>query len=258
MTGVVQEIHPRPNLSSLEAVPAKRKRVVIIGGGVAGIAAAQALRRCDAEIVLFDRRNHHIFQALLYQVATAILAPAEVAAPIRQLGAKQKNLTVMLSEVTAIDLESHSVDVSHPLVGNRKVGFDFLIIAAGVQTGYFGHDEFAKYAPGLKDLNDAETMRTKVLSAFELAEITDDDNERSRLMTFLLVGGGPTGVELAASISHLATVTLRRNFRRIDPAKSLVILIEGCNQILPSFAKSLSKAATRRLESYGRTHRVGW
>ena len=229
----------------------ERKRIVIIGGGFAGIAAARALRRCDAEIVLIDQRNHHIFQALLYQVATAILAPAEVAAPIRQLGAKQKNLTVMLSEVTAINVDSRSIDTFHPVLGTRKVAFDFLVIAAGVQSTYFGHDEFAKHAPGLKDLIDAETIRTKILSAYELAEITDDDGERSRLMTFVLVGAGPTGVELAASIAHLATVTLRGNFRRADPAKSTVILIEGSNRILPTFAEFLSKAATRRLESYG-------
>jgi NADH:ubiquinone reductase (H+-translocating) len=246
-----QEFHPRQNLSYPQETPTNKKRVVIIGGGFAGIAAARALRRCNAEIILIDRRNHYIFQPLLYQVATALLAPAEVAAPIRQLGAKQKNLTVMLSEVTAVDVESRSVDVTHPSLSTRKVTFDFLVIAAGVQSTYFGHDEFAKYAPGLKDLTDAETIRTKILSAYELAEITDDDSECSRLKTFVLVGGGPTGVELAASIAHLATVTLRGNFRRVDPAKSSIILIEGSNRILPSFTETLSKAATKRLESYG-------
>jgi NADH dehydrogenase len=240
MTEAMQEFNPRQHLPHPQATPTK-KRVVIIGGGFAGIAAARALRRCDAEILLVDRRNHHIFQALLYQVATALLAPADIAAPIRQLGAKQKNLTVMLSEVTAVDVESRSVDVAHPLLGARKVTFDFLVIAPGVQSNYFGHEEFAN-APGLKDLTDAETIRTKILSAYELAEITDDDSERSRLMTFVLVGGGPTGVELAASIAHLGTVTLRGNFRRIDPVKSSVILIEGSNE----FCRALRSLCPRQ------------
>ena len=238
-------------MSRPEAAPTKRKRVVIIGGGFAGIAAARALRRCDAEVVLIDRRNHHIFQPLLYQVATAVLAPAEIAAPIRQLEEKQKNLTVMLAEVTAVDLNSRSVNVSYPASGAHKIAFDFLIIAAGMQSSYFGHDEFARYAPGLKNLSDAETIRTKILSAYELAELTDDESERSRLMTFVLVGGGPTGVELAASMAQMATVTLRGNFRRIDPAKTSIVLIEGGNRILPTFAESLSRKAARRLEKLG-------
>ena len=152
MTAALEETRPREKLPRPEAAPAKRKRVVIIGGGFAGIAAARALRRCDAEVVLIDRRNHHIFQPLLYQVATAVLAPAEIAAPIRQIEEKQKNLTVMLAEVTAVDLSSRSVNVSYPASGAHKITFDFLIIAAGMQPSYFGHDEFARYAPGLKNL----------------------------------------------------------------------------------------------------------
>src|SRR5207253_5177478 len=159
---------------------------------------------------------HHIFQPLLYQVATAVLAPAEIAAPIRQIEEKQKNLTVMMAEVSAVDLKSRSVNVSYPASGTCKIAFDFLIIAAGMQSSYFGHDEFARYAPGLKNLTDAETIRTKILSAYERAELTDDENERARLMTFVLVGGGATGVELAASMAQMATATLRGNFRRID------------------------------------------
>jgi NADH dehydrogenase len=238
-------------LARPEAAPAKRKRVVIIGGGFAGIAAARAFRRCDAEVVLVDRRNHHIFQPLLYQVATAVLAPAEIAAPIRQIEERQKNLTVMLAEVTAVDLGSRSVSVSYSTSGTRKITFDFLVIAAGMQSSYFGHDEFAKYAPGLKNLRDAETIRTKILSAYELAELTDDETERSRLMTFVLVGGGPTGVELAASMAQMAAVTLHGNFRRIDPAKTSIVLLEGGNRILPTFTESLSKKAARRLEKLG-------
>src|SRR5882724_107756 len=251
MTAALQETRPRETLSRPEPAPTKQKRVVIIGGGFAGIAAARALRRCDAEVVLIDRRNHHIFQPLLYQVATAVLAPAEIAAPIRQIEERQQNLTVMLAEVTAVDLSSLSVDVSYPTFGNHKIAFDFLIIAAGMQPSYFGHDEFARYAPGLKNLRDAETIRTKILSAYELAEMTDDEGERSRLMTFVLVGGGATGVELAASMAQLATVTLRGNFRHIDPAKTSIVLLEGGNRILPTFADSLSGKAARRLEKLG-------
>ena len=251
MTAALRETNSREPLSRAEAAPAKRKRVVIIGGGFAGIAAARALRRCDAEVVLIDRRNHHIFQPLLYQVATAVLAPAEIAAPIRQIEERQQNLTVMLAEVTAVDLSSRLVNVSYPTSGNHKIAFDFLIIAAGMQPSYFGHDEFARYAPGLKNLSDAETIRTKILSTYELAELTDDEDERSRLMTFVLVGGGPTGVELAASMAQMAAVTLRGNFRRIDPAKTSIVLIEGGNRILPTFAESLSRKAARRLEKLG-------
>jgi NADH:ubiquinone reductase (H+-translocating) len=150
-----------------------------------------------------------------------------------------------------VDLNSRSVDVSYPTSGNHKVAFDFLIVAAGMQPSYFGHDEFARYAPGLKNLSDAETIRTKILSAYELAELTDDEDERSRLMTLVLVGGGPTGVELAASMAQMAAVTLRGNFRHIDPTNTSIVLIEGGNRILPTFAECLSRKAARRLEKLG-------
>jgi NADH:ubiquinone reductase (H+-translocating) len=250
MTVALEETRSRQQLSP-EPASRKQKRVVIIGGGFAGIAAARALRHCDADVVLIDRRNHHIFQPLLYQVAAAVLAPADIAAPLRQLREKQKNLEVMLAEVTAVDLNSRFVDVSFPASGSHKIAFDFLIVAAGMQPSYFGHDEFAVYAPGLKNLTDAETIRTKILSAYELAELTGDEGERSRLMTIVLVGGGATGVELAGSMAHMAKVTLRKNFRHIDPAKTSIILIEGGSRILPTFAESLSKKATRRLEKLG-------
>ena len=144
----------------------KRKRVVIVGGGFAGIAAARALKRCDADVILIDRRNHHIFQQLLYQVATAVLSSAEIAAPIRQLAGKQRNVSVLLAEVTDLDLKTRTVEASSP-EGIRKIAFDYLIIATGMWPSYFGHDEFAQYAPGLKSLADAETMRSKILSAYE-------------------------------------------------------------------------------------------
>jgi NADH:quinone reductase (non-electrogenic) len=241
----------RESLPTARSAVARRRRIVIVGAGFAGIAAARGLRRCDADVVLIDRRNHHIFQPLLYQVATAVLAPAEIAAPIRQLVEKQQNLTVMLAEVTAVDLKSRSVDVSYPTSGIHKIAFDYLILAAGMQPSYFGHDEFSRHAPALKTLTDAAAIRTKILDAYELAELTDDDAERARLMTFVLVGGGPTGVELAGSMAHMAKVTLRENFRRIDPAKTQIVLIEGGNRILPTFAESLSRKATRRLEKLG-------
>jgi NADH:ubiquinone reductase (H+-translocating) len=229
----------------------RRKRIVIVGGGFAGVAAARALRRSDADVILIDRRNHHIFQPLLYQAATAVLAPSEIAAPIRQLAEKQSNVDVMLGEVTGMDLSSRLVDVSCPGVGMRQIDFDYLVIATGMQPSYFGHDEFARHAPGLKSLSDAETIRARILSAYELADTTDDDDERARQLSFVLVGAGPTGVELAASMAQLAAVTLRGQFRRIDPARSSIILIEGGKRILPTFAESLATKAARRLEKLG-------
>lgn len=230
---------------------APRKRVVIVGGGFAGIAAARALKHCEAEIVLIDRRNHHIFQPLLYQVATAVLAPSEIAAPIRQLALVQANVRVVLGEATGINMAGRSVTVSSPRIDPQEVRFDYLVVASGMQPSYFGHDEFARYAPGLKNLSDAEAIRTKILAAYELAEATDDEHERSRQMTFVLVGGGPTGVELAASMAQLARVTLRGQFRRIDPATSSIIVIEGGKRILPTFDEHLAKNAADRLESLG-------
>src|SRR5580692_2869466 len=244
-------LRDRESLPIASEPSVRRKRIVIVGGGFAGIAAARALKRCDAEIVLIDQRNHHIFQPLLYQVATAVLAPSEIAAPMRQLAYKQKNVSVILAEVTDVDLNSRSVGASCAGVGIRKLEFDYLVIATGMRPSYFGHPEFARYAPGLKNLTDAETIRAKILSAYELADMIDDENERARQMTFVLVGAGPTGVELAASMAQLATVTLRGQFRRIDPARGSIILIEGGKRILPTFAERLAQKASRRLEKLG-------
>ena len=228
-----------------------RLRIVIIGGGFAGVAAAKALRDCEADVIVIDRRNHHIFQPLLYQVATSVLAPSDIAAPIRQLAARQKNVSVMLAEVVGVDVASRSVDAEVPGLGLRKIAFDYLILAAGNQSSYFGHNEFAQYAPCLKTITDAETIRTRILSAYELAESTDDADERRRHMTFVLVGAGPTGVELAASIAQMTTTTLRSNFRRIDPGQTSIILLDGAKRVLPTFAESSSEKAAKRLAKLG-------
>src|SRR5262245_4204245 len=251
MNAMLAETRPTEATAVIEAPRRDRKRVVIVGGGFAGIAAAHALRHADAEIVLIDRRNHHIFQPLLYQVATAVLSPAEIAAPIRQLEAKQRNASVLLAEVTGVDIASRTIEAASPGAGVHKIAFDYLVVATGMRPSYFGHDEFARYAPGLKSLSDAETIRAKILGAFELAAATEDEGERARQMTFVLVGAGPTGVELAGSLADLVKVTLRGSFRRIDPSKSTIILLDASNRVLPTFAEPLSCKATRRLTKLG-------
>jgi NADH dehydrogenase len=250
LSTILTKSFPQEKPAAANAAPRKR-RVVIIGGGFAGIAAARALKRADVEILLIDRRNHHIFQPLLYQVATAVLAPSEIAAPLRQLEAKQKNLSVLLGEVKGIDLQARTVEVMCPGMDSRQISYDFLVVATGMLPSYFGHDEFARFAPGLKSLSDAEAIRTRILSAFELAESTDDEEERARQMTFVLVGAGPTGVELAASIAQLVSVTLRGNFRNIEPAKSRILLLDGGARVLSTFAEMLSKKVTKRLNKLG-------
>ena len=237
--------------AALDAPSPERKRVVIVGAGFAGLAAAHALRHADAEVVLIDRRNHHIFQPLLYQVATAILSSAEIAAPIRQLEAKQRNVSVLLAEITGVDVASRTIEASSQGVGVLKIAFDYLVIATGMRPSYFGHDEFARYAPGLKSLGDAETIRAKILGAFELAATTEDEAERARQMTFVLVGAGPSGVELAGSLAHLVKVTLRGNFHRIDPANASIILLDAGTRVLPTFAESLSRRVSKRLKKLG-------
>ena len=229
----------------------QKPRIVIVGAGFAGLAVAHALRHADAEVILIDRRNHHIFQPLLYQVATAILSPAEIAVPIRQLEVKQRNLSVLLAEVTGVDIAARTIETSSPGVGVRELGFDYLVVATGMRPSYFGRHEFARYAPGLKSLSEAETIRAKILAAFELAETTEDEAERARQMTFVLVGAGPTGVELAASLAHMVRVTLNGNFRRIDPSRSAIMLLDACDRVLPTFAEPLSRRVTGRLTKLG-------
>ena len=235
----------------------KAKRVVILGGGFGGVAVARALKRADAEVLIIDRRNHHIFQPLLYQVATAVLAPSEVAAPLRQLAQQQPNLSVLLGEVTDIELDARRVKVCSPGLPITDIEFDYLVVATGVRPTYFGHDEFAQFAPSLKTIADAEWIRARILGAYERAEHLDDEAARTRALTFVLVGAGPTGVELAASIAQMAHITLRANFRRINPADTKILLIEGAEQILPTFSEALCSKAARHLRKLGVEMRTG-
>src|SRR5215468_9854357 len=175
MSAMLADTRPNGATPIVETPRLERKRVVIVGGGFAGIAAAHALRHADVEVLLIDRRNHHIFQPLLYQVATAVLSPAEIAAPVRQVEAKQRNVTVLMAEVTGVDVPSRTIEAASPGAGARKIAFDYLVVATGMRPSYFGHDEFAQYAPGLKTLADAEAMRAKILGAFEAAEAADDE-----------------------------------------------------------------------------------
>jgi NADH dehydrogenase len=234
-----------------------RPRVVIVGGGFAGVATAKRLRHANVDVLLIDRRNHQIFQPLLYQVATAVLAPGDIAAPLRQLTQKQSNLSIEMAEVTAVDTDGRTLRARLPNDARVDVSFDFLVLAPGVSPDYFGHDAFAENAPGLKTLSDAEAIRSKILKAYELAEATDDLSDRTRLTTFVIVGGGPTGVELAATIAQMARVTLRRDFKRVDPRQSHIILVEGGKRILPSFNEGLASAAHRQLNRLGVTVRTG-
>jgi NADH dehydrogenase len=225
-----------------------KAQVVIIGGGFAGVSCAKALRAQDVDVTLVDQRNHHIFQPLLYQVATGLLGPSDIASPIRQLAIRQRNLAVKLGEAIGFSEDGRAVLTSSPGVGTRQVPFDYLILAPGMLGSYFGHDEYAGFAPGLKTLADAELVRAKVLNAFEQAEEIEDAGTRRSLLTFVLVGAGPTGVELAASLATLAHATLRASYRRIDPAESRILLIEAGKRILPSFNEALAIKATNRLK----------
>jgi NADH dehydrogenase len=225
--------------------------VVIVGGGFGGLAAAKALRRAPVNILLIDRSNHHVFQPLLYQVATSVLAPGQIASPIRGLLADQENTSVMLGNVTGIDSSSRQVIVDAGHKKGLRVGYDYLVLATGATHSYFGHDEFAPFAPVLKSLADAESLRNHILTAFENAEIEDDPERRKAFMTFVLVGAGPTGVEMASAIAFMVQTTLQKNFRRIDPKSARIILVDMGTRPLGTFAESLSEAAKHRLLQLG-------
>jgi NADH dehydrogenase len=225
--------------------------VVIVGGGFGGLAAAKALRRAPVNVLLIDRSNHHVFQPLLYQVATSVLAPGQIASPIRGLLADQENTSVMLGNVTGIDSATRHLIVDAGDREGLRVAYDYLVLATGATHSYFGHDEFARFAPGLKSLADAESLRNRLLSAFESAESEEDPERRKALMTFILVGAGPTGVEMASAISVMARTTLGKNFRRIDPKSAHIILADMGKRPLGTFAESLSEAARLRLSELG-------
>jgi NADH dehydrogenase len=228
-------------------VPAARPRVVIIGGGFGGLYAARALAHAAVDVTVVDRTNHHLFQPLLYQVATATLAPTDITAPIRWLLRKQRNTRVVLAEVTGVDVERRTVTLGE----DPPLSYDYLIVAAGSRHSYFGHSEWEKVAPGLKSIDDAIVIRQRFLLAFERAERAASDAERRRQLTFVVVGGGPTGVELAGMLPLIARKTLPREFRNVDTSQSRVILLEGGPRVLPTFSENLSAHAHRELEELG-------
>lgn len=228
----------------------KRPTVAIVGAGFGGLSAAKALASAEVDIVLIDQRNHHLFQPLLYQVATAWLSPADIASPVRHVLAGQKNLRVMLGKLKAVDSAKRTLTIENPLREIQQ-SYDYLIIATGARHAYFGNDHWEAFAPGLKTIEDATAIRHRLLMAFELAEMAEDPAERDAQLTIVVIGGGPTGVEMAGSITELAHAALVRDFRRIDPSKARVLLVEAGPRILSTFPESLSAAAQSALEKLG-------
>jgi NADH dehydrogenase len=223
-----------------------RPQVVIVGAGFGGLQAAKTLSRTPVDIVIVDRQNYHCFQPLLYQVATAELAPSDIAWPIRGILRRQRNARVVMADVTGIELATRRVDTK--LI---SVPYDYLVLASGATHSYFGHEEWAECAPGLKRIEDATEIRRRILLAFEQAEVTNDEVARRRLLTFIIIGGGPTGVEMAGAIAEVARKTLRSDFRRIDPQSARIVLIEAGPRVLPSFPENLAIYAHRSLERMG-------
>ncbi|WP_437635940.1 NAD(P)/FAD-dependent oxidoreductase [Sorangium sp. So ce854] len=228
------------------AIPAKEPHVVIVGGGFGGLNAAKALRDAPVRVTLVDRTNHHLFQPLLYQVATASLSPADIAVPIRSVLSRQRNARVLLGEVTGVDLAGQRITVD-----DDTLEYDYLILAVGAANNYFGHDEWARFAPALKNLDEALTIRERMLLAFEAAEREQDPAVRRRLLTFVVIGGGATGVEMAGAFAELARYILARDFRAIDPSLSRVLLVEIGQRILQAFPERLSASAEEQLTSLG-------
>src|ERR1700741_3012466 len=232
-------------------------RVIIVGGGFGGLAAAKALKNTPVQVILIARTNHPLFQPLLYQVATAALTPSQIATPIRSIFRKQKNVTVILGEVTDVDKERKCVFVSDADRERVPVAYDYLILATGATHSYFGHNEFEEYAPGLKSLADAVSSRNKILQSFEQAEAEEDPSQHPELLTFILVGAGPTGVEMASALAILVRTTLKSDFRRIDPASARIVLVDMAPRVLPPFSEDLSAAAKQRLEDLGVEVKLG-
>jgi NADH dehydrogenase len=231
--------------------------VVIVGGGFGGLAAAKALKNAPVKVVLIDRTNHHLFQPLLYQVATSELTPGQIGSPIRAILGKQRNTTVVLGEVLGVDKNEQVVIGSNADRADVRLHYDYLILATGATHSYFGHEEFRKHAPGLKSLADAVAVRNKILTAFEVAEAEEDPRLHRDLLTFVLVGAGPTGVEMASAIALLVRNTLRSEFRRIDPASARIVLVDQSPRVLGTFSEGLSSAARKRLEELGVEVMVG-
>jgi NADH dehydrogenase FAD-containing subunit len=232
-------------------------RIVIVGGGFGGLAAAKSLKKAPAEVFLIDRTNHHLFQPLLYQVATSMLSPSQIGSPLRVILRKQKNTTVLLGEVTGVDKGRKCIFANDPDRQDVPIPYDYLILATGATHSYFGHPEFEEYAPGLKNLADATAIRNNVLQAFERAEAENDPARRRELLTFVLIGAGPTGVEMSGAIAELMHSMLHSEFRRTNPAKARVVLVDMGPRILGTFPEDLSKAATERLEKLGVEIRLG-
>ena len=232
-------------------------RIVIVGGGFGGLAAAKALKRASAEIILIDRTNHHVFQPLLYQVATSVLSPNQIGFPIRGILKNQKHTTVIMGEVTGVDKDNKHVFVSGADRLEVPVAYDYLILATGATHSYFGRNEFEEFAPGVKSLADAVATRNKVLQAFELAEAEEDPSRHRDLLTFVLVGAGPTGVEMAGALAILVKTTLKSNFRRIDPTSARIVLVDMAPRVLGTFSEHLSQSAKQRLEHLGVEVRLG-
>jgi NADH dehydrogenase len=227
-------------------------RVVILGGGFGGLGAALGLRHAPVEVTLIDRCNYHLFQPLLYQVATGALSPANIAEPLRNILHKQKNTQVLLAEAMDIDVDQRRV-----ILSDGAVAYDTLVVATGSSHQYFGHDEWEKFAPGLKTIEDATGMRRQILLAFEAAERESNAENRREWMTFVIAGAGPTGAELAGALGEIANDTLRGDFRNIDPSHTRIFLVEGADRVLPSYPASLSAAAQKMLERLGVTVRTG-
>ena len=239
--------------SSFLGSHASPPRVVIVGAGFGGLWAAKTLANAPAEVTVIDRENYHLFQPLLYQVATAGLSPADIAAPIRGIVGAYRNISVMLGEIVGVDVAARVVSI----MGGRQVPYDYLVLSTGARHAYFGHDDWEVLAPGLKRIEDATEIRRRILLAFEHAENETNPDERRRLMNLVIVGGGPTGVELAGAIAELARRALAKDFRNIDPRAARIILIEAGPRLLPSFPKDLSDDATQRLEKLGVEVRLG-
>src|SRR6202042_2215755 len=232
-------------------------KIIIVGGGFGGLAIAKALHNAPAQIVLIDRSNHHLFQPLLYQVATSVLTPGQIGSPIRGILRNNRNTTVILGEVTGVNKEQKFVTVRDADREEVRLSYDYLILATGVTHSYFGHNEFETFAPGLKTLADAVSIRNKILEAFEQAEAEEDPTRHRDLLTFVLVGAGPTGVEMAGAIAVLVRSTLKSEFRRIDPVTARIVLVDMAPRVLPPFSEELSSAAKQRLESLGVEIRLG-